>query len=72
VIIVARVASGASFAAGDQIASDLVLHVDRVLKGEATSGAEIGAHLTGRGCFLAANSSQRNVTESLYGFWFRT
>jgi hypothetical protein len=70
VIVVARVASGASFASGDQISSDLVLHVYWVLKGEATAGSEIGAHLTGRGYFMAVNSSRRNVTEPLYGIWF--
>jgi hypothetical protein len=70
VIVVARVVSGASFAAGDQISSDLVLHVDRVLKGDATPGSEVGAHLAGRGYFMVPNASKRGVTEPLYGIWF--
>ena len=67
IIVVAGVVSGTSFASGDRISSDLVLHIDRVLKGDATPGSEIGARLTGRGYFMAANSRQRSVTEPVYG-----
>lgn len=70
VIVIARVASGTSFASGDQLSSDLLLHVDRVLKGDVTPGSEIGAHLRGRGYFMAAEPKPRSVTEPLYGIWF--
>jgi len=70
IIVVASVASGTSFASGDRILSDLVLHIDRVLKGDATPGSEIGAHLAGRGYFMAADAKPRKVTETIYGIWF--
>ena len=69
-IVVARAASGTSFASGHRISSDLVLHVDRVLKGDVTQGSEIGAHLAGRGYFMAADAKPRKVTETIYGIWF--
>src|ERR1700722_1245089 len=51
-IVVARLVSGATLAAGSQVSNDLVLRVDRVLKGSLTPGSEIGAHLEGRGYFV--------------------
>src|SRR6476646_1994581 len=69
-IVVARLISGTSFASGSQVSTDVVLHVDRVLKGDVTPGSDIAAHLEGRGYFVAPNAKQSAITEKLYGIWF--
>lgn len=70
VIFVGRLTSGATLASGSQVSSDIVLHVDRVLKGDLTPGSEIATRLEGRGYFMAANAKQTPVDERLYGIWF--
>jgi hypothetical protein len=45
IVAVARTVSGTSFALGSEISSDIVLRVERVLKGNLTPGIEISAHL---------------------------
>jgi hypothetical protein len=70
IIAVARMAGGTSFASGSEISSDIILHVERVLKGDLTPGIEISAHLAGRGYFTAPEAKQSSITERLYGIWF--
>jgi hypothetical protein len=69
-IVVARLTSGIMFASGSQVSSDIVLRVDRVLKGNLTPGTEIGARLEGRGYFGVTNAKQTPIEEQLYGIWF--
>jgi hypothetical protein len=69
-IVVARLISGTSLASGSQVSTEMVLHVDRVLKGDVIPGSEIAAHLEGRGYFVAPNVKQSAITEKLYGIWF--
>jgi len=69
-IVVARLVSGTTLAAGSQVSSDFVLRVERVLKGNLTPGSEIGAHLEGRGYFVTPNAKESAITEHLFGIWF--
>ncbi len=70
VIVVAGLVSGTTFASGSEVSSDLVLHVNRVLKGDLIPGSGIAAHLEGRGYFMVPDARQSAVTEKLYGIWF--
>ncbi len=69
-IVVARLISGTTFASGSQVSNDLVLHVDRTLKGDVIPGSDISAHLEGRGYFVAPSAKQTAIAEKLYGIWF--
>lgn len=70
IVVVARMISGTSFASGSQISSDIVLHIDRVLKGDLTPGSEINAHLEGQGFWVIPNARQSTVSDPVYGIWF--
>jgi hypothetical protein len=69
-IVVAKLTGGATLASGSQVSSDIVLHVDRVLKGEAIPGTDIPAHLEGHGYWMVPNAKQSVITDKLYGIWF--
>ena len=69
-IVVARITGGTVTASGSSVSSDVVLRVDRVLKGSAVAGTTIAAHLEGRGYFANRNATQS--AEPLYGIWFLT
>ncbi|MCU1274213.1 MAG: hypothetical protein JWO48_1644, partial [Bryobacterales bacterium] len=68
--MVARLISGTTFASGSKVSNDIVLHVNRVLKGDLVPGSDIAAHLEGRGYFVVPNAKQSVITETLYGIWF--
>jgi hypothetical protein len=70
IIVVAKMISGTSLASGSQVSSDIVLHIDRGLKGDLTPGSEITAHLEGQGFWVVPNARQSTVTEPVYGIWF--
>ncbi len=69
-IVVATLISGTTFASGSQVSNDIVLHVNRVLKGDLIPGSDIAAHLEGRGYFVAPSAKQSPIAEKLYGIWF--
>jgi len=69
-IVVAKAKSGTTVAAGSQVASDVVLHVDRVLKGNLIPGTDLAAHLEGRGYSVVPGAKQSAIKEKLYGIWF--
>ncbi len=68
-IVVAKVTGGSSFASGPNVVYNLVLHVDRVLKGEAAPGTDVSAHLEGRGYFDHPAPVQ-GAASPFYGIWF--
>jgi hypothetical protein len=70
IVVVARIVSGTSVASGSQISSDIVLHIDRVLKGDLTPGIEINARLEGQGFWVILNARQSTVSDPVYGIWF--
>ncbi|MBV9767959.1 MAG: hypothetical protein JOZ32_00165 [Bryobacterales bacterium] len=69
-IVVASVVSGATLASGSEVSSDLVLHVDRVLKGGIIPETDVAAHLEGGGYWIVPNATHTAITEKLYGIWF--
>src|SRR5207248_8222759 len=71
-IVVATLISGTTFALGSRVSSDIVLHVNRVLKGELIPGSDIAAHIEGDGYFVAPGATQSAIREQLYGIWFLT
>jgi hypothetical protein len=68
-IVVAKLVRGTTVASGDRITSDLVLHIDRVLKGNPIPGAEVAASLEGRNLFFSGVHSS-SQTPQVYGIWF--
>jgi hypothetical protein len=68
-IIVGHLISGTTFASGSQVSNDVVLRVDRILKGDMISGTMVAAHLEGRGYFAMPNP-RLTATGPLYGIWF--
>jgi len=70
IIVVAKMVSGTSLASGSRVSSDIVLHVDRVFKGDLTPGSEIAAHLEGQGFWVIPNAKQSILSEPVYGIWF--
>jgi hypothetical protein len=68
-VIVARLISGTTFASGTQVSNDVVLRIDRVLKGDIIPGTTVAAHLEGRGDFVVSNA-QQTAAEPLFGIWF--
>jgi hypothetical protein len=70
-IVVAKLVGGTTLASGTQVSSDIVLRVDRVLKGDVIPGSTIAAHLEGRGYFTVVNAKQSDA-QPLYGIWFLT
>lgn len=68
-IVVARILNGTTSVAGDRVSSDIVLRVDRVLKGVLVSGTDINATIEGRGDFVFPQTSVRPAPD-LYGIWF--
>jgi hypothetical protein len=69
-IVVAKLNSATTRASGSQVASDITLHVDRVLKGGVIPGTDLAAHLEGRGYFASPTPEQLTTNEKLYGIWF--
>ena len=69
-IVVAKVVSGTTRGFGSQVSSDIVLHVNRVLKGDLIPGTDVAAHLEGRGYFVVPTVKQSTITDQLYGIWF--
>ena len=69
-VIVAKLIRGTTLASGSEVSSDIVLQVDRVLKGNLTPGTEIAAHLEGRGYFIVPNPTQSTIQQPIYGIWF--
>jgi hypothetical protein len=69
-IVVAKILSGTTLAAGSQVSSDIVLQINLVFKGDLIPGSAIAAHLTGRGYFVMPNARQSAIAEKLYGIWF--
>ena len=70
IIVVARMVSGTSLASGSHVSSDVVLHVDRVFKGDLTPGSEISARLEGQGFWDVPSAKQSTLTDHIYGIWF--
>jgi hypothetical protein len=68
-IVTGKLVHGTTLASGDQVSSDFVLRVDRVLKGNLLVGTEIPAHLEGRGIFNEPASKPRAIPP-MFGIWF--
>jgi hypothetical protein len=68
-IVVAKLVRGTTVASGDRISSDLILHIDRVLKGNLIPGAEVAATLEGRNLFVGGVRTS-SPTPQVYGIWF--
>jgi len=69
-IVSGKLVRGTTLASGSQVSSDLVLHVDRVLKGDLIPGTDIAAHLEGRGMFVAPKPTQSAIPQQIFGIWF--
>ncbi|MCC6590135.1 MAG: hypothetical protein IT168_25815 [Bryobacterales bacterium] len=67
-VVVGGVRSGTVSTSGTRSVSNVVLHVDRVLKGDMTPGVEIGATLEGKPAFVAP--AMVTPAQKLYGIWF--
>ena len=64
-IIAGKLVRGRTLASGSQVSSDIVLHVDRVLKGDLIPGTDIAAHLEGRGMFVEPQPKQSAVPQQV-------
>jgi hypothetical protein len=67
-IIAGKLIRGTTRAFGTQVSTDMVLRVDRVLKGDLIPGTEIAARLEGRGLWNLPDLKE-SATPSLYGIW---
>jgi hypothetical protein len=68
-IVVAKLVHGTTSVSGSHVSNDLVLHIDRVLKGGLIPGADVAAHLEGRGLWVA-NVPTQTAIAPVYGLWF--
>jgi hypothetical protein len=68
-IVVAKLVSGTSFAPGDEMSSDFLLRVDRVLKGNVIAGTEVPTTLEGRALWRRADLKPDPIPP-IYGIWF--
>ncbi|HEY2019509.1 MAG TPA: HEAT repeat domain-containing protein [Bryobacteraceae bacterium] len=69
-IVVGKVVRGTIRTSGGQVSNDLVLHIDRVLKGGLIPATDIDAHLEGRGVFMVPTPSESAIPQQIYGIWF--
>ncbi|PWT90250.1 MAG: hypothetical protein C5B56_05760 [Proteobacteria bacterium] len=68
-IIVGTLIRGMTTASGDRVSTDLVLKVDRVLKGNLMAGDEATAHLEGRAAFIAPAVTTKPIEQRFHGIW---
>ncbi len=67
-IVVGKLIRGTTRAFGTEVSTDMILHVDRVLKGDIIPDTEIAARLEGRGLWNLPDLKE-SATPSLYGIW---